>query len=164
MIYQKSIGNPEELYRKLERTFYRRPTYGENQVDWVFDFAITAWHLVDWTNEVNKMKLQDTQNQLKTKCPELAVCEQICNGAKHLSLNNPQLTPFDITTNVQGTNDLMGTSTDIVPNGKPVDVILTSAVLIYDKGGNSWQAIDLFRNILQFWKSELSLTLKYSLH
>ena len=81
MIYQKSISNPEELYRKLERTIYRRPTYGENQVDWVFDFAITAWHLVDWTNEVNKMKLQDPQNQLKTKCPELAVCEQICNGA-----------------------------------------------------------------------------------
>jgi len=45
---QRLIDSPEALYRKLERTFDRRPAYGEHQVDWVFDFAVTAWHLVDW--------------------------------------------------------------------------------------------------------------------
>ena len=157
MSYQISIGNPNELYRKLERTFNRRPNYGENQVDWVFDFAITAWHLVDWINEYNQKQLRDTQNQLKIKCPELIVCEQICNGAKHLNLNNPLLTPFDITTNVQATNDLIGIVLDVRASDSPVDIILTPAILIYDKDGNSWQALELFRKILFFWKVELNI-------
>ena len=48
MAHQQSIESAEDLFRKLERTFDRRQAYGEYQVDWVFDLAITAWHLVDW--------------------------------------------------------------------------------------------------------------------
>jgi RNAse (barnase) inhibitor barstar len=38
----RSIDSAEALYRKLERTFDRRTTYGEDQLDWVFDVAVTA--------------------------------------------------------------------------------------------------------------------------
>ena len=93
---QRPINSPESLYRKFERSFNRRASYEEYQIDWVFDCAVTAWHLVDWVAEFRNEPLNELQKKLKEKCPELAVCEQIANGAKHLILDNPTLKPFDI--------------------------------------------------------------------
>ncbi len=156
MLSQKSIENTTELYRKLERTFDRRPVYGEHQIDWVFDFAITAWHMVDWISAINKLDLKETQEQFRIKCPELVVCEQICNGAKHFVLNDKKLKPFNVATDIQGSKDLMGIRTNVIPDEESVDVILTPAVLINDKDGNPWQAITLFQKVLSFWQSFLN--------
>jgi hypothetical protein len=133
MTPQRSIDSAAALYRKLERTFHRRSAYGEHQVDWVFDVAVTAWHLVDWVarerNAGGKTKLQPTQAQIKSQCPELAVCEQVCNGVKHLVLDNPQLKPFSVAADVRGTDDLAGISkTFVAGDENPVDIVLTPAV------------------------------------
>jgi len=64
---------------------------------------------------------------------------------------------FFIATNIQGTKDLAGVVIDIIADGKPVDIILISSVIIYDKAGNPWQAMELFRKILFFWKAELGV-------
>lgn len=162
MTPQRSIDSAEALCRKLERTFHRRSAYGEHQVDWVFDFVVTAWHLVDWVarerNAGGKANVQTTQAQLKSQCPELAVCEQVCNGAKHLVLDNPQLKPFSVAADVRGTDDLAGISKmNVVAGAENVDIVLTPTVSITDKDGNSWQAIDLFRRVLFFWQRELGL-------
>jgi hypothetical protein len=105
--------------------------------------------MVDWvarqrnanpqiTREEFKTILKTTQDQFRNQCPELAVCEQICNGAKHLVLDNPQLQPFDVAADVRGTSDLAGISKmDVFPGDKNVDIVLTPAVSIIDKGGNS---------------------------
>lgn len=102
--------------------------------------------------------MQTTQAQLKSQCPELAVCEQVCNGAKHLVLDNPQLKPFSVAADVRGTDDLAGISKmNVVAGAENVDIVLTPTVSITDKDGNSWQAIDLFRRVLFFWQRELGL-------
>jgi hypothetical protein len=162
MTPQRSIDSAAALCRKLERTFHRRSAYGEHQVDWVFDVAVTAWHLVDWVarerNAGGKTNLQITQAQIKRQCPELGVCEQICNGVKHLVLDNPQLKPFSVAADVRGTDDLAGISKmNVVAGDENVDIVLTPVVSITDKDGKSWQAIDLFLTVLFFWQDELGL-------
>jgi hypothetical protein len=165
VIPQQSIDSIEALYRKLEGTFHRRPEYGQHQVDWVFDFAVTAWHLVDWvargSNAAGKTNMQAEQQRLKNQCPELAVCEQVCNGAKHLVLDNPQLKPFNVAADVRGTNDLRGIRMNIVPgDGVSHDIVLTPAVSITDKDRKSWDALELFQRVLSFWETELGLPSK----
>jgi hypothetical protein len=158
MTPQRSIDSAEALCRKLERTFHRRSAYGEYQVDWVFDVAVTAWHLVDWVASERKADRQTMQAQLKGKCTELTVCEQVCNGAKHLVLDNPNLKPFSVATDVRGTDDLAGISRmNVVAGPENVDIVLTPVVWITDKNRNAWEAIDLFRRVLLFWQGELGL-------
>ena len=162
MTPQRSIETTEELYRKFERTFARRPAYGQHQVDWVFDCAVTAWHLVDWVardlHAGGKSTVRDTQDRLKAQCPELFVCEQVCNGAKHFVLDNEQLKPFNVAQDVRGTSDLKGIRLNVVPgDGQSHDVILTPMVLITDRNRNSWEAIALFHRVLSFWQRELGV-------
>ena len=159
---QRSIENAEALYRKLERTFDRRSTYGQHQVDWVFDFAVTAWHLVDWIarerDAGGNSARSDAKKRLTLQCPELFVCEQICNGVKHLVLDDPQLKPFDVATDVRGTTDLTGIRLNIVAGaGLNHDVVLTPAVVVTDKDGHEWHAIELFHRVLSFWQRELGI-------
>ena len=156
MTLQRTIDSVEALYQKLERTFDRRPDYGDNQVDWVFDFAVTAWHLVDWVANKVGVPLKTTQDGFKTKCPELAVCEQICNGAKHLVLDNPNLQPFNVAVDVRCTDDLQGILRDVSPD-KSNDVVLTPVVLITNKNGKPCDAIGVFHKVLRFWETELKL-------
>jgi hypothetical protein len=158
MTSQPAIDSAEALCRKLERTFHRRPAYGEDQADWVFDFAVTAWHLVDWVAEERKTKLKTMQAQLKGRCPELFVCEQVCNGAKHLVLHDKKLQPFNVATDVRGTDHLAGISRfNVVAGDENVDIMLTRVVSITDKDGKSWEAMHLFLAVLFFWKDELGL-------
>ena len=161
MSKQRSIDNPEALFRKLERSFYRREAYGDNPIDWVFDVAVTAWHLVDWVARERSghqaPAVQATQDQLKARCAELAVCEQVCNGAKHFILGNPKLAPFSVAGDVRATDDRIGISRDVVPGVESVDVILTPLVRITDRDGQTWEAIDLFHKVLAFWRAELGL-------
>jgi len=163
MMVQRAIDTTEELFRKLERTFDRRSGYADHQVDWVFDCAVTAWHLVDWmARELEaggKSTVRDAQDRLKAKCPELSVCEQVCNGAKHFALDNPKLKAFDVGKNVRATDNLQGISRNIVAgDGKNYDVVLTPQVLITDMEGNCWDAIRLFHTALRFWEQELGLS------
>ena len=162
---EQAIDSVDALYRKLVRTFYRREAYVDQQVDWVFDMSITAWHLVDWTAQARGLPLQNAQADFKAKCPELAVCEQLCNGAKHLVLKNPKLQPFDVSTNVRATKDVVGISRmNLIPGDAdaPLDpnavIRLTPAVSVTDKDGKVWEALHLFLRVLRFWERELGLS------
>jgi hypothetical protein len=157
MTPQRLINSAEALFRKLQRTFVRRPTYGDHQVDWVFDCAVTAWHLVDWFAKEKGLDLGSTRARLKTMCSELGVCEQICNGAKHLVLDDPKLKPFDVTRDVKGTDHLSGIQRNVSASDLPVDIVLTPVVSVSDKDGKSWDAIELFHAVMRFWQVELGL-------
>jgi hypothetical protein len=155
MTPQRSIDSVQELYQKLVRTFDRRADYCDYQVDWVFDCAVTAWHLVDWVAINRGVTVRSVQKQLKIKCPELTVCEQVCNGAKHLVLDNAKLKPFDVTADVRGTDALRGIVRNVYADNSNVDIVLTPVILIIDKSGKSWEAIELFHKVLRFWDTEL---------
>ena len=152
----QAIDSAKSLLGKLERSFARRQEYREAQLDWVFDMAITAWHIVDWRANETGEGLGAAKERLKKLCPELAVCEQLCNGAKHLELRDPQLAPFDISNDVRQTNDLMGIRLDIQAGDTNVDIVLTPVVFVTDRERREWEAIELFRRVLMFWRRELA--------
>ena len=103
--------------------------------------------------------MQKAQETFKSKVPELAVCEQVCNGAKHFQLDNPNLKPFNVATDVRATDDLAGITRDFVPvEDEHMDVILTPVVSITDKEGLAWTGINLFHRVLRFWQTELGLS------
>jgi len=151
----RSINDVKSLFQKLVRSFERRTQYGESQVDWVFDVAVTAWHIVDWYAKEANEDIGTTKQRVKKACPELAVCEQICNGAKHLTLTDPKLSPFDITTGVHQTDDLKGIVMNVTPGDTNVDIVLTPLVMVTDRSGTQWEAIELFRKVIAFWQHEL---------
>ena len=155
MSHVRSIDNSKSLYQKLIRTFERRPLYGEHQLDWVFDMAVTAWHLIDWyANETGETP-DVVRARLKSACPELAVCQQICNGAKHLKLSDPRLKPFNISTDVYQTDDRKGVSRDVRGGDTNVNIVLTPVVKVIDRDRGEWEAIELFRTVVAFWRKEL---------
>ena len=156
MATARAIDSAKSLLGKLERSFERRHVYGEAQLDWVFDMAITAWHIVDWRAIETGERLGGAKERLKKLCPELAVCEQLCNGAKHLELRDPKLTPFDVSNDVRQTNDLAGIRLDIQAGDTNVDIFLTPVVLVTDRERREWEAIELFRRVLMFWRRELA--------
>jgi len=84
------------------------------------------------------------------------VCEQLCNGAKHLELRDPKLGPFNVSSDVRQTNDLRGVRSDIEAGDTNVDIVLTPVVLVIDRERREWEAIKLFRRVLMFWRRELA--------
>ena len=149
------IESAKSMLGKLERSFERRQFYGEAQLDWVFDMAVTAWHIVDWRVIETREGLRGAQERFKKLCPELAICEQVCNGVKHLELGNPKLAPFDVSKDVRQTNDLKGIRLDIRAGDTNVDVVLTPVVVVTDRDRGEWEAIELFHRVLMFWRREL---------
>lgn len=156
MATARAIDSAKSLLGKLERSFERRGMYGEAQLDWVFDMAITAWHIVDWHAIETGEGLGGSQERLKALCPELVVCEQLCNGTKHLKLRDPRLAPFDVSSDVRQTNDLKGMKLDIQAGDTNADIVLTPVVLVIDKERREWEAIELFHRVLMFWRRELA--------
>lgn len=156
MMPEPSIDNTQSLFQKLERSFERRPLYGEYQLDWVFDTAVTAWHLVDWYSNENGKDLATVRAQFINACPALAVCWQICNGSKHLMLDDPKLKPFNVKTDVFQTEELKGIRRNVFPGETHADIVLTPVVRVTDKNRSVWEVIELFRTVLAFWEKELS--------
>ena len=64
----------------------------QNQVDAAVNFAVTAWHMIDWVWHRREQELRERlgvkclrefQDELRRQCPDLAVCDVIANAAKH---------------------------------------------------------------------------------
>lgn len=167
-----AINTPEALFAKLERTFERRAAYGDDQLDWVFDFCITAWHLIDWVAisraPTDPDAVKKFQADVRNRSPALAVCEQVCNGAKHLVLKDPRLSGFDVTAQVLDTGGLAGFGIAVATAGPPTEaeltklsgesIVCTPSIVITDRTGSRWNAIGLFFQVLAFWRLELGLT------
>lgn len=68
-----------------------------DQVDAAINFAITAWHMTDWLWVQHEDKLREHfdvnsrrefQDEMRRRCPGLAVCDVIANAAKHGGVAN----------------------------------------------------------------------------
>ncbi len=83
-----------KLYRE-KRRFEKAGSNNEgrqNQVDAAVNFAITAWHMIDWVWHRREHELREClgvkclrefQDEMRRQCPDLAVCDVIANAAKH---------------------------------------------------------------------------------
>ena len=87
-----------EIFAKLHREKRRFEKAGSNnegrkdQVDAAVNFAITAWHMIDWVwhrreHELREYfgvsSLREFQDEMRRQCPDLAVCDVIANALKH---------------------------------------------------------------------------------
>jgi hypothetical protein len=86
------------MFRKLHRERHRFERAGPNQegvadrVDAAINFAITALHMTDWVWVQHEDELRqhlsvntcrELQDEMRRRCPSLAVCDVIANAAKH---------------------------------------------------------------------------------
>ena len=95
------LKTPEDLLRKLERECNRWKADPLN-VDFAWNFFITAEHLPDWvyyqdmpTSGKERPDLLDGETpyefKMALKRPVLRICSHLANGAKHFHLRNSNL-------------------------------------------------------------------------
>jgi hypothetical protein len=157
------LKTPVDLLRKLEREYDRWKADPLN-VDFAWNFFVTAEHLPDWiyyqdmpTSGRERPDLLDGQKPYEFKMaltrPIPRICSHLANGAKHFHLHNPNLT------SVAGTGQAMvgwapdGWAPDgWVPNDPVLQVSVTSDE--QDALKQSTADIDvlwLAARVLEFW-------------
>jgi hypothetical protein len=96
------VQTPRDLLRKLEREYDRWKSDPLN-VDFAWNFFVTAEHLPDWiyyqdmpTSGTERPDLLDGEEPYKFKMaptrPLLRICSHLANGGKHFHLTNANLT------------------------------------------------------------------------
>jgi hypothetical protein len=87
-----NIKSTKDFYNKLKEDFME---YSEDRLSSrkALNFALTAWHLSDWTYNEFKEKLTSKhkslnsfQANLKKLCPSLQLMHDLTNGTKHYTL------------------------------------------------------------------------------
>jgi hypothetical protein len=92
------IRSAHDVFAKVYREKRRFEKAGsdnegrKDQVDAAVNFAITAWHMTDWVWQRQQHELcehfgvrclREFQDEMRRRCPDLAVCDVIANAAKH---------------------------------------------------------------------------------
>jgi hypothetical protein len=95
----------QDIFAKLYREKRRFEQAGSDnegrkeQVDAAINFAITAWHMIDWVWHRQEHELRkrfgvkcfnEFQSEMRRQCPDLAVCDVIANAAKHGGVARPR--------------------------------------------------------------------------
>lgn len=111
------VDTPRDMLEKLNRELNRITNSSEREdlVDHANNFALTAWHITDWVwraafskNPEGVVKILSPHPDLKSrflqskqrsrdlftealtqKCSGLAICQDICNGFKHVIASSP---------------------------------------------------------------------------
>lgn len=102
------------MYTKLvreQKRVARKTNKQEQLVDHSVNFAMTAWHLVDWVWKLHFQGDSNAQAALRKKpvatvididpplwfkqtileeCPELRYCREVCNGTRQIALDRGQ--------------------------------------------------------------------------
>lgn len=83
-----SLQKPQDLLKKLEYDYQR---IIKNPLDTyaVFDFFVTAEHIVDWLYPSSSPTDKRNRERLRRKLP-LQICSQIANGSKHFEATAKQ--------------------------------------------------------------------------
>jgi hypothetical protein len=105
--------------------------------------------------------LTEFKEHLTTQCPELALCQDIANGFKHMKASKPHersasgaaKTGVDTKIIVPGGNITMGVeSGSLEGNAGAVTGTTTHDPYILDDLGNRRRAVDVFTSARDFWE------------
>ncbi len=162
------IDTPADMLRKLQRELNRVAEASfikQDLTDFGLNCALTAWHISDW---VWQHRFKDDPEALKTllsrypkllersneygfkeyltrQCPELALCQDIANGFKHVAaipLNTRQAKGADDTTASATTAlGLYG----YVADGESYRLKISSP------DGKSCDGVNAFNEVVRFW-------------
>lgn len=142
----------EKLQRELQDL--QNETDRERRTDHALNFAVTAWHLIDWIWEARERGILEFRRELATaaqqwpsgpegfsefrkyicaKCPQLRYCDVIATSAKHLAVEPRKKRP-EIETTASASLTISG-----IPILKIVD------------GQDRLETGQIFAGILDFW-------------
>jgi hypothetical protein len=77
----------DRIRRWQERVIHAANSGSPDLEDFVFAFFQNCHHLQEWLLKTSNVDRQDI-DALLVSTPQLRVCRDICNGTKHLTLNN----------------------------------------------------------------------------
>lgn len=175
------LQKPRDWCEKLVREFDRlkaSPTDKHDTIDHGINFAITAWHMVDWVWVLHFRDRPDDQKRLGlslgenanatdppwpfreatlSQCPALTYCRDICNGTKHVVLTRggtPEALLTTASTTVTDPGFMLGSSR------LGVGVLLDEPAVIHrlkivDQDGTRLYALAEFGKVMTFWKQFL---------
>jgi len=152
-----NIKTTRDFYNKLNEDYeeYFKDRLSSRKA---LNFALTAWHLSDWTyNEFNnKFKaaykdLGSFQSNLKELCPSLQFMHDLTNGTKHYTLkrHNPKIKETCL--HVGDFNDDFNRDFDI----SMLEIDLKDGTKVYFE--------DEIKIVMGFWTKYLKETLKIGL-
>lgn len=135
------LGNYSELFDKLkyELELLEKKVTSYN----FFNFAVTAYHLIDWIKNSD-----NADDQIKQQVKELyedehfSICKDVCNSCKH----------FKITRYTPKVNDIESkTGYGCGRYGKGVYGAGEESIYVITKTGQKYDGLDLARAILKTW-------------
>ena len=169
------LREPRDLLAKLDREFDRfceaTSHLSKNhrcQSDFAFNFAITAWHLTEWIWKSHEAKSPDQSVRFGARtfqefrkvilggCPELRICRDLANGAKHFRLDRS-----NESTSVRGSAAQVIHNSGIFrsisqsimrPIMRPVVGRYQERLVVVLSSGQQIPAAFVFEKTLQYWK------------
>lgn len=129
-----------KAWRELERC--RHAVTSDDRRDAAINCAITLWHMIDWVWAAIEAKKGDRlevaevlgvkgrkleRNDLVTwalaKCPELAICQGICTGSKHVGADQPRQTGMGAPDPASRPGKQQVATLYVVEDGEQIDAI-----------------------------------------
>lgn len=156
------MRSAHDIFRKLHREKSRLEKAESDregladQVDAAVNFAITAWHMIDWVWQRREHEFREClgvkcfrefQDEMRRQCRGLAVCDVIANAAKHGGTAHEREDRPEIETVLVA---------DAVPGG-PAGVELTAKLaerqwsLEIKVNGTREDLLALFNRVFLFW-------------
>ncbi|WP_133303196.1 hypothetical protein [Cupriavidus lacunae] len=176
------------MFAKLQRELKRltEARCEEDVQDHAFNFAVTAWHLIDWVWHCRIASDEGIRSELESSypaatlpklrangdpktwlvirvirmCPELSVCQEVANGVKHFTVES------------RGNVQKIATSATSAPSPMTLGTGILGGeglagsngsidnpvyrLKITDKNGNKRDAREVFNAVTAFWKDFLA--------
>lgn len=107
----------------------------DNHIDFIYAYFINCYHLKDWLIMSKVVSEEEVNNFIKNH-KELRICQDICNGSKHLFLTNPSLGQFPL-------------AKQFTPLSRPSPIKNTEYVVLTGEG--NLDVFELADNCLKLW-------------
>lgn len=154
--YLEQFERVKRYYTRFQKLNDGRPhdVPSEEYIDDVYAFFQNCYHFKEYLKNdsaFTKHSNQDIENFV-TNTPALAICADICNGLKHLTLSKPPRSGD--TPTIVGKNIALSINETIGSN-KPAEVKIKATIGIEHKG-TKLDAFQVATDALRAWSSFIS--------
>ena len=140
-----SLQNYHDLWNKVKHD-YELIQKQPNEVYFLYNFFVTAYHMVDWYAEGNKNLRKEIESNLIIK-----IAYHIANGAKHLVLNNPKNNA------VESFQSESYYEKDYYEDGYYAhEILITLTEDYHSEFGKQMSAIDFATKLMEYWDNRFN--------
>ena len=152
------LDNAQDLLGKLVREHERLWADATNS-DHLYNFFVTAWHLLEWQypdvpDKAECEKVRAKRKAVKEETPILEICEHLTIGAKHYE---PMRESHKAVLGAKESSVFAGWAKGVWGRGVWGTVLVVElSGKFAEQYGASPRAIDLAKEALDYWTGELS--------